>query len=249
MKLILKWVLLVVVVYIFFLSVKLPASQVLSLIDLPSDLKISGVSGTIWNGRAQQLTAHGLPVEDLSWELDVLPLLWGTVSAKVNAGNIREIDKISFSGDLSFSASSLKAENFQSYLPTNLVISLMPLPFPVEAQGRFRMQLEELEYTQSCQMLIGKGQWLKAEVKGLDQNIILGNFDASLSCENGDVLLEVNEPNSFGLSAIARIANNLKYSIIGKFKPDPNLPREVQQAAQFIGKGKTDAQGYYPLEL
>jgi general secretion pathway protein N len=247
MKSILKWGLLVVVVYIVFLLVKLPAVQVLSHIELPSDVKLSGVSGTIWNGKAQQLNAHGLPVEDLNWELDVLPLLWGTVSAKVNAGNIREIDDISFSGELSFSESSIAAENFQSYLPTNLVISLLPLPFPVEALGRFRLQLDELEYTQSCIALIGKGQWLKAQVAGLDQNISLGNFDAYLSCDNGDVLLEVNEPNSFGLSAIARIPSNMKYSVAGKFKPDPNLPREVQQAAQFFGK--PDAQGYYPLKF
>jgi general secretion pathway protein N len=247
MKFILKWLLLVVVVYFIFLLVKLPASQVLSRIELPADVKISGVSGTIWNGKAQQIVAHGLPVEGLSWELDVLPLLLGTISAKVNAGNIREVDNISFSGDLSFSESSITAENFQSYLPTNLVISLLPLPFPVKAGGRFRLQLDELEYSQNCQTMIGKGQWLKAQVAGLDQNISLGNFDAYLSCDNGDVLLEVNEPNSFGLSAVARIPSNMKYSVTGKFKPDPNLPREVQQAAQFFGK--PDAQGYYPLTL
>lgn len=236
-----------VFVYAFFLLVKLPASQVLSRIELPPDVHLNGVSGTIWNGRAQQVNAHGLPVERLSWKLNVLPLLWGSLSADVNAGNIREIDIISFSGELTFSESTITADNFQSYLPTHLVISLLPLPFPVKAQGRFRLQLDELEYSHGCQTLIGKGQWLKAQVAGLDKNISLGNFDANLSCENGDVLMEVNEPNSFGLSAIARIPHDLRYSINGKFKPDPNLPKEVQQAAQFFGK--PDAQGYYPLKF
>lgn len=247
MKSIIKWGLLAVLVYVFFLLVKLPASHVLSRIELPPDVHLNGVSGTIWSGRAQQVIAHGLPVEGMHWELDVLPLLWGNVSTKVNAGNIREIDDISFSGELSFSESVISAENFQSYLPTHLVISLLPLPFPVKAQGRFRLQLDELEYTQSCQTLIGKGQWLKAQVAGLEKNIVLGNFDAALSCENGDVLLEVKEPNSFGLSAIARIPHDLKYSIVGRFKPDPNLPNEVQQAAQFFGK--PDPQGYYPIKF
>ena len=81
----------------------------------------------------------------------------------------------------------------------------------------------------------------------MDKNIDLGNFDAYLSCENGDVLLEINEPNSFGLSAVARVPHDLKYSIRGKFKPDPNLPNEVHQAALFFGQA--DAQGYFPLKL
>ena len=243
----LKWSLLCLLVYVIFLVVKLPASQLVSRIQLPSGVSLSGVSGTVWNGKAQQLVAHGLPVNSLTWQLDVLPLLWGTASAQVKAGNLRTVDEISFKGSVQLAQSSIAAQNFQAYLPTNLVISLLPLPFPVNADGRFRVQLEQLEYAADCQALNGKGQWLKAEVAGLQGQIVLGNFDAQLSCNEGDVLLEVKEPNSFGLSAVARVPNTMKFSIEGKFKPDPNLPAEVQQAAQSFGK--PDGQGYYPIRF
>jgi general secretion pathway protein N len=243
----LKWTLLCLLIYVAFLVIKLPASQVVSRVQLPPDVSLSGVSGTIWNGHAQQVIAHGLPLNKLSWQLDALPLLWGSVSAQVKAGDMRTVDEISFKAKLQLAKNSLSAQDLQAYLPTNLVISLLPLPFPVQADGRFRVQLEELDYADGCQALMGQGQWLKAEVAGLQGQIVLGNFDAQLSCDEGDVLLEVKEPNSFGLSAIARIPKTMQFSVEGKFKPDPNLPEEVQQAALFFGK--PDGQGYYPLKL
>ncbi|MFT4993143.1 MAG: general secretion pathway protein N [Paraglaciecola sp.] len=243
----LKWGAVCLLVYVGFLLAKLPASKVISLIDLPTGVSLRGVSGTIWHGRAQQIIAKGLPLNKLSWQLDVLPLLWGSVSAQIKAGNMRTADEISFKTKVQLAKNSFKAQELQAYLPTNLLISLLPLPFPVNAQGRFRIQLEELNYTDGCQALKGKGQWLKAEVAGLNGQIVLGNFDAQFKCDKSDVLLEVNEPNSFGLSAIARIPQSMQFSVEGKFKPDPNLPREVQQAAQFFGQ--PDGQGYYPLKF
>lgn len=243
----LKWGALCLIVYVGFLLVKLPASQLISRVQLPTGISIGGVSGTIWNGKALQVTAHGLPLNKFSWQLDALPLLWGTVSAHVKAGNMRTIDEISFKASVQLSQKRLSAKELQAYLPTNLLISLLPLPFPVHADGRFRVQIEELDYADGCQALNGKGQWLLAEVAGLQGQIVLGNFDAQLSCDKGDVLLEVKEPNSFGLSAIARIPRTMQFSVEGKFKPEPNLPKEVQQAAQFFGK--PDGQGYYPLKF
>ena len=244
---ILKWTVVCLFVYGIFLVVKLPASQVISRVQLPPGVSVNAVSGTIWNGQAQQVIAHGLPLNRLSWQLDALPLLWGSVSAQVKGGNMRTVDEISFKGQVQFAKNSLRGEDLQAYLPTNLVISLLPLPFPVQADGRFRIQLEALAYADGCQTLRGKGQWLKAEVRGLSGQIVLGNFDAQLSCDQGDVLLEIKEPNSFGLSAIARVPKNMQFSVQGKFKPDADLPKEVLHAAQFFGK--PDGKGYYPLKL
>jgi len=243
----LKWGALCLLVYVGFLLVKLPALQFISRVQLPPGVSLSGVSGTIWHGQAQQVIAHGLPVEKLSWQLNALPLLWGSVNAQVKAGNMRTIDEISFKAKVNLTKNSISARDLQAYLPTNLLISLLPLPFPVHADGRLRVQLEALDYADGCQVLRGKGQWLKAELVGLNGQIALGDFAAQLSCDQGDVLLEIKEPNSFGLSAIARIPKTLQFSVEGKFKLDPNLPKEVQQAAQFFGQ--PDGQGYYPLKF
>jgi general secretion pathway protein N len=247
MKSAFKWISVGLCIYLVFIVIKLPASQVLPRLSLNKDISLSGVSGTIWNGRAQRAQLAGLPVENLNWSLSFLSLLMANVSADIQAGNIRDVDKISVDGHITFSNQGLQAKDLLAFFPTNLIISLLPLPIPVQADGRFKVQLEMLDYGSNCITLTGKGEWLNANFTGANQVISLGNFAAELSCVNGDVVLDVLEPNSFGLTAKATIPADMKFKISGKFKPDAELPKEVHQAAQFFGK--PDADGYYPIEF
>lgn len=243
----LKWGSLCLVVYFIFLIVKLPAVHVLSKIPLPQGVNVSGISGTIWHGHAKRAQVNGLPINDLNWSLSFFPLLLGEMSLDIKAGNIRQVDQISATGWISFSGQRLQAENILAYVPSNLVISLLPLPIPIQADGRFKVQLNEVDYETGCRTFSGKGQWLNANFSGATGVIELGNFDADLSCQDGNVVLNVKQPNSFGLTAKATIPANMQFKIEGRFKPDPNLPKEVHQAAQFFGK--TDADGYYPIKF
>ncbi|KXI28280.1 type II secretion system protein N [Paraglaciecola hydrolytica] len=247
MKHSLKWGALGLCVYVVFLIIKLPAVQVVGHLSLPPEIKLQGVKGTIWQGQAMTATLQGLPVSNIKWSLDFWPLLIGTISADISAGNIRQVDEIAFLGGVSFASDRIQLNDVQAYLPTNLMISLLPLPFPVKAEGRFKLEVDELDYRESCQALSGKGQWLNAKVAGLEGLIDLGNFSADMVCENNNILLSVKEPNRFGLTAQATIPANLQFAITGRFKPDANLPEEVHQAAQFFGN--KDAQGYYNIKF
>lgn len=247
MKSVLKWCTLSLVVYFIFLVVKLPAVQVLSKIQLPEGINISGISGTIWHGQAQRAQVNGLPINDLNWTLSFLPLLLGEISADIKAGNIRDVGQISASGHVNFSGQHFKSENLLAYVPANLAISLLPLPIPIQADGRFKVELNKVDYAAGCQTFTGKGQWLNANFTGVTGVIELGSFNADLSCQEGSVVLNVRQPNSFGLIAKATIPANMNFKIEGRFKPDDDLPKEVHQAAQFFGK--TDSEGYYPIKF
>ncbi|PKG97946.1 type II secretion system protein N [Paraglaciecola sp. MB-3u-78] len=247
MKSVLKWGSLCLVVYFIFLIVKLPAVHVLSKMQLPNGISVSGISGTIWNGNVQSAQAKGFPISDVNWSLSFFPLLLGEISTNIKAGDIRDVTQISVNGHVSFKGQHLKVENLLAYIPTNLAISLLPLPIPIEADGRFKVELNEVNYEAGCQTFTGKGQWLNANFTGVNGVIELGDFDADLSCQDGNVVLHVKQPNRFGLTAKATIPANLKFKINGRFKPEVSLPKEVHQAAQFFGK--PDADGYYPIKF
>lgn len=247
MKSAFKWGSFCLVVYFIFLIIKLPAVQVLSLISLPKGINVSGVTGTIWNGYSQRVQVNGLPISNVNWSLSVFPLLLGEISADIEAGNIRDTDQISASGYASFKGQHLQVENLLAYMPTNLIISMLPLPIPVKADGRFKIELDELDYEAGCQTLSGKGQWLNANFTSTTGVIDLGNFNADLNCENGSLVVDIKQPNRFGLTAKATVPADMKFKITGRFKPDANLPEEVHQAAQFFGK--PDADGYYPIKF
>jgi len=247
MKSVLKWGSLCLVVYFIFLIVNLPAVHVLSKIQLAKGVSVSGISGTIWNGHAQRAQVNGLPINDLNWSLSFFPLLLGEVSADIKAGNIRDAGEISATGLVSLSGQRVQVENLLAYLPANLAINLLPLPIPIKADGRFKVQLDEVDYAAGCQTFTGNGQWLNANFTGVTGVIELGNFAAVLSCQDRNIVLDVKQPNSFGLTAKATIPINMKFKITGRFKPQVSLPKEVHQAAQFFGKA--DADGYYPIKF
>ena len=247
MKSVLKWVLVCLVIYFIFLIVKLPAAQVLSKIQLPKSVNISNISGTIWHGHAQRAQINGLPINDLNWSLSFFPLVLGKISTDFKVGNLRDLDQISATGHVSFSGQRFQSENLLAYVPANLAISLLPLPIPIQADGRFKVQLNEVDYQAGCQSFSGNGQWLNANFTGVTGVIELGSFDADLSCEDKSIVLNVKQPNRFGLTAKTSIAANMKFTIKGRFKPEASLPKEVHQAAQFFGKA--DADGYYPINF
>lgn len=247
MKSALKWGSLCLVTYFIFLIVKLPAVQVLSHVQLPKGVSVSGVTGTVWQGQAQRAQANGLPINNLNWSLSFMPLLFGQISVDIKAGNVRDTDQISATGHISISGQRLQADDLLIYIPTNLVMGLLPLPIPVNANGRFKVQLNEVDYAAGCQVFAGKGQWLNANYSGATGLVELGNFDADLGCLDGNIIMHVKPPNSFSLTAKAIIPANMKFKIEGRFKPDANLPKEVHQAATFLGKA--DAQGYYPINF
>jgi general secretion pathway protein N len=247
MKSALKWGGLCLVVYVIFLIVTLPAVHVLSKIQLPKGVSVSGISGTIWNGHAQRAQAKGFPISDVNWSLSFFPLVLGKISADINAGNMRDAAQISASGLVSFKGQHLKVENLLAYIPANLAISLLPLPIPIEADGRFKVELNQVDYEAGCQTFTGKGQWLNANFTGVTGVIELGDFAADLSCQDGSVVLHVKQPNRFGLTAKATIPANMQFKIEGRFKPEASLPKEVHQAAQFFGQA--DANGYFPIKF
>ena len=247
MKSALKWGSVCLVIYVIFLIIKLPAAQVLSVVKLPKGVSVSGITGTVWQGHAQRAQANGLPINDVNWSLAFFPLLLGQINADIEAGNIRDTEQISVTGHISVSGQRLQADDLLAYVPTNLVLGLLSLPFPIQADGRFKIQLNEVDYQAGCQVFTGKGQWLNANYTGTTGVVKLGNFEADLGCENGNIVLDVKQPNSFSLTAKASISADMAFKVTGRLKPDSNLPKEVHQAAQFLGKA--DAAGYYPIKF
>src|SRR5215212_9068320 len=68
--------------FALFALVTLPAATLLSLFH-PPGVALSGVSGTIWKGRAQAVRSGNLHVGSVEWDLNILPLFTGKLGADV----------------------------------------------------------------------------------------------------------------------------------------------------------------------
>ncbi|MBE1300451.1 MAG: type II secretion system protein N [Alteromonadaceae bacterium] len=244
---VIKWIGLGFCAYLVFLVSELPANQVLSRVNLPQQLSIQGVSGSVWSGRAESIRYAGTTVFNAQWNLRFLPLLLGRASIDIKAGDRRDSDSISINGHISLSKGKILADNLQMYIPTDIVMANLAIPLPVNASGRFKVDINQLVYPQSCQELQGNGQWLNAGVAGTSGNIELGQFDATLACQEDKIAVKVAPPNKLGLDVTALVDNKGKISATGRFKVDPSLPQEVHVAASLFGDKDND--GFYSISL
>lgn len=238
--------------YLLLLLSNLPAVQVLNRITLPDNIQIKDVQGSLWQGQAQSLFVDGIQVKDVNWNLSFLPLILGTASAQVKAGNNSDPDSISFNGDveMSLSGERIRLVEADLRLPAPMVIAKLPLPIPVKAGGRFNISIEQLDYwlaKHECQDIVAKGKWLNAKVQGINGFIEFGEFNADIACVNTNVQITIKPQNLLGLNAIATLNNKGQFSVSGKFKPAPQLPKEVHQTAIIFGR--TDSEGYYSIAL
>lgn len=238
-----------VLLFFVFLLVKIPANQILPRVPLPADISIRGVSGTLWNGHAQQVVVQGLAINNVKWQLEMLPLLLGKAAVELDAGSARNPDQISIEGQFVISRSGVKASSATLFAPTPLLMAQVELPIPVDASGRARVNIAELhfEHATGCKKLAGKGSWLNAAVAGLNGPVQLGNFEATLACDNGPINITTAADNSLNLDATTVIQHNGRFSVQGRFKVSEDLPKEVHQAATFFGAA--DAQGFYNIRL
>ena len=243
------WILAGLLAYLVMLIAWLPAAQVVGRIPASNSLIISGVSGTLWQGTADYVEFEGVGVESVQWQLSVLPLLFGKASLDITAGNSRDSEQVSIKGPLSMGLFSkrVQAESLTVYAPADLVMDYVPMPFPLTADGRIRLNLDTFDFDQNCQELQGKGQWLNATIANLNPPLSLGDFNAALSCRDGQFVMDIQEPNSLELSAEVVVAADMQYTINGRFRPSDQLPQVVRDGMRLIGS--PDAQGYITLEF
>ncbi|NMH60780.1 type II secretion system protein N [Alteromonas ponticola] len=251
MKSTLSFIIAGVLFFIICVIAYMPASQVVGRVDIPANIAIVGVSGTIWEGKAQQIVVQGMPINNVHWDLSAWSLVMGRIHADIVAGNMRDADEIAFKGPVNFSMfdlSNVKSEDASLYFPVDRVLAGVQLPLPVNAGGRFRVLVDELRFAPQCEKLKASGDWLNATVSGTQGPIDFGEYNARLACEGDGVSIIVEEPNQLGLTLHAKLNDKFELtSVEGQFKPAPSLPAEVSQAALLFGQ--PDADGYTRFSL
>ncbi len=103
----------------------------------PSDLRVSGIEGTVWQGRAAAASAAGVYVSPLRWQFRPLALLGGRVGYHVEAG----LPGGEVTGDLAVAPTgTLRIGDLEASLRLSDIGRLLPV---AQAQGRLRADLED----------------------------------------------------------------------------------------------------------
>ena len=234
-------------VYLGFVIAFLPASFVFNKIQLPNNIQIGQISGSVWHSKIETLVINKTPVNNIEVTLNWLSIFTLNPSVNITFGGAiyngpeGELVASGFFADLKIT--DLKVE-----VIANDVAQQLPLPIPVQAKNSLLITANKFVLGKPlCQQLLGKVQWRDAAITALSEQVPLGTLSAALTCQKGKVIAKLDEKNDLGVTFTAEIGRNGNASGNGYLTPHSQLPQAIEQVLPFLGR--KDKQGRYRLKF
>ncbi len=234
--------------YLVFMLYLLPAAWLIHWLGLPAGVQLGQVQGTLWQGSAAVAQYQNVQVKQLRWRFNGWSLLRLAPEINITAGSMGEREQPYVKADVAYGFSGLNMQQALLRLPVSQLLPLLQLPLPVAASGELMVEVQDFQQGQPwCDSLTGTASWLDARLQPPTGTWLeLNSIVADLRCEQGSPVLITDGNNSLGLAVTAAVENN-RLTVNGTLKPDANLPQEVHQAMQFVGRPDTD--GRYTIRF
>ncbi|MCW8333345.1 type II secretion system protein N [Vibrio paucivorans] len=235
---------LVSVVFSTSVVVHTPASFVVNYLPNIPSLSLSGVSGTIWNGKVNQVEWQGNSLGEVQWHLKPLKLLTGKAEADVRFGRGSEMN-VSGKGTVGYGFSGPYANNLVASVPADYVMQQIHIPVPLTVAGQLELSIKQLAYAAPyCQTGEGALVWNAASATSPLGGLELGPVVAQLSCQDSVVSVQGDQQSeqvSAEFSATLQADN--RYSAQAWFKPGAQFPEGLQSQLKWLPS--PDSQGRY----
>jgi len=227
MKLKAYWITALVVLFLVVVIKNIPAQWGLYLIKAP--LQVSGLSGTVWNGKAASVV---LPLQqgayalgEVQWQLSPWSLLAVTPCADIKT----KLENQQISGNACVGlGGSLELENTQIAVPAKIAEVFAPI---VEVDGEILLHVETLDLDQNqIKNLTGSGSWNGARFYNSTSWVGLGTvgFDFNDDGQGGiqAKIYDVEGPIQVQLDSQFNLTGN--YLTEGEIQLRPNAPQEMR---------------------
>jgi general secretion pathway protein N len=219
----------------------------------PGELRLNGISGSIWRGKAVQGSANGIYLSDLNWQIRPLSVLTGRLeyatNSKLASGFLDAKVAVGVGGSLTLSdvAAALTLDTLNGFLPLNGIEGDVSLQFdelvvqnglPVEASGSLKVANLVSRYlsptTGSLKVANLVSRYLSPTT--------LGDYEAEFQTDVDGILGSVETIRGIlDLIGTIRLHDNRSYEFAGKVAARPDAPPGVARQLQYLGS--PDAQG------
>lgn len=237
-----------IVAWLLFMVWRLPATVAydMSAESLGPQLRLAGISGTLWQGEAQQLQYQEKLVAATRWKLSPWGLLLGRVDGLITLTHDEGYLQAQASAPLG--GGELALSEIKGKLPLALIqqhLTMIPLPL----QGEMSLKLDTLVVSGEGQVQQADGRivWHQAGVQVMDK-LAFGDLQMSLhSVEGGGIEGTISDSGGpLQLNANFTLSAEGAYTLEGQAKPNESAPKELRNSLGMLGK--EDSQGNYPLK-
>ncbi|MGK0500132.1 MAG: hypothetical protein ACJAYG_001778 [Oceanicoccus sp.] len=198
-------------------------------------LALSGLSGTVWEGQAEDaiVTINGsqIALGQLSWQLDAMTLLKKQLQlsllAKTDDQQVQAQLHADQQGVIMLSA-------VEGYFPIKFLEPWLPLL----VSGNVSFVIDQLKFQQQ-QLLAIDGVMNIEDVDWLggDRTMLLGSYLAQIYFEQQQIKIELNDFSAnLGLDGMMTINPNGSYQFNAILQPRVSLAPEVAQSVAWLGR-------------
>lgn len=209
----------------------------------PGELKLGGISGSIWRGAAAQGSAGGVYLTNIKWRFRPLGLLTGKLQFATSGNPASGF----FDADIALGAGgSFTLSDVAAAVPLSALADAFPLS---GIEGDVSLQFEEL--------VIKGGVPVEATGTISIANLVsrylaptpLGDFRAEFQTADDGILGSVEAVSGvLELAGTIRLTQDRNYKFVGQVAAKPNAPLSITQQLQFLGTPNSRGQREFRLE-
>lgn len=229
-----------VVTYILFLFTTLPATTITSLFgESVPEIKLQGVSGTIWNGSARRITISSkYVIDDVNWSICSWRLLTAEACIELDAS----YQNRPLQGQLGVGITgSFVARDLYTEIDARSLGNLAELPLG-QLDGLISIQLESANWThEQTPTAVGNIHWKNATVT-IAEEAKLGDVEITL-VESDDFPLMATIKNKGGhisISGESHVSNDGSYNIELKLTPNDTASKNLRSSLALFAKLKSN---------
>lgn len=203
----------------------------------PPDIRLTGISGSIWHGSATEGLASGAYVRNIRWRIKPLALFSGklafTTSSNPASGTLLTDIAVSPDGTLTFSALS-------GNLPLDLV---HPALQQNGIGGDVRFEFESLVVRDGLPVAASGSVTIANLYSSVLSAQPLGDYRADFETISEGISGTVSDvAGVLDLAAVLSLGPDRSYSLIGDVAARPGAPPSIEDQLRFLGS--PDARGY-----
>ena len=209
----------------------------------PGELKLNGISGSIWRGAAARGSAGGVFLTNLKWRFRPLGLLTGKLQFATSSNPASGF----LDADIALGAGGSLA---MSDVAAAVSLAALADAFPLSGiEGDLSLQFEEL--------VIRGGVPVEATGTINIANLVsptlsatpLGDYRAEFQTADNVILASVEAVSGvLELAGTIRLTQDRNYEFVGQVAAKPNAPHSITQQLHFLGTPNSRGQREFRIE-
>ncbi|MDP5255224.1 MULTISPECIES: type II secretion system protein N [unclassified Vibrio] len=228
--------------------ISVPVTQLLPYMPLPKALQLQGVSGTLWQGKAQEVYWDKTSLGQVSWDWQSSALWQGDMAYQVRFGEGSAWQLRGRGVVGSHWSGQVFARHVFASMPAAHVARQLDLPVPISVTGQVELTLRDWQYAQPwCVQGEGEVVWNTDAVGTPLGPLQLGPVITDIQCQNNAITAK-GEQKSDQVSAAfsAELSQNGRYQSQAWFQPGREFPEQMASQLQWLGK--PDNKGQYQFD-